>query len=165
MAEGWVHFHKNKLVGFLLCIGECEGCVSWRAAASLCWPELFLHCVAAVLHDTKIWYDCAPMRENIEASVHCVLLILLIILQATSYIMHYTCDQALFSVSSKSLVPQNGWLFPPVCVSNSCIPADWKEKCWIMFSWQRGFYSLCTSEGCKLSSWLSAEVFLPIVAE
>lgn len=69
-------------------------------------------------------YDCAPMRENIEVSVHCVLLILLIVLQATCYIIHYMCDQALFSVSSKSLVPQNGWLFPPVCVSNSCIAAD-----------------------------------------
>lgn len=24
MAEGWVHFHKNKPVAFLLCTGECE---------------------------------------------------------------------------------------------------------------------------------------------
>lgn len=65
MAEGWVHFHKNKLVGFLLCIGECEGCVSWRAAASLCWLELFLHCVAAMLRDTKIWL-CSYEREYLR---------------------------------------------------------------------------------------------------
>lgn len=93
----------------------------------LAWAFLALCCSYVIWYKNKtvlLWERI--LRHQFTGA----LLILLVILQAMCYIMCYICDQALFSVSSKNLVPQNGWLFPPVCVSNSGIPADWKEKCW-----------------------------------
>lgn len=159
MAEGWVHFHKNKLVGFLLCIGEW-GRVSWRAAASLCWHKLFLRCAEAVLHGKKIGVLlCRRILKHHFIGVHSFCLPACSITSNVVLPVWLSLAGCLFPMSRKNLVPQNGWLFAWICVLNGCISNGWKGSYWwINHIFFVNIHSVCTSEMCKLSYWFSAEV-------
>lgn len=144
------------------------GCVSWRAAASLCWHKLFLRCAEAVLHDTK--NRNTPIQKNIEASLYwCALILLAYNCSITSNVVlpvWLSLAGCLSSMSRKNLVPQNGWLFAWVCVLNGYISNDWKGSCWwINHIFLVDIHSVCTSERCKLSYWFSAQVSPWVILE
>lgn len=128
MAEGWVHFHKNKLVGFLLCIGEREdACPGEQLPPSA--GTSFSYAVLQLCYTIQK-YSCAPMQRNSDAWIHWCVFVLLIMPQVIRATSCVPCDRpdvcflrAAEPCSSKWTVVSSSLYLEQLC------PWWFKDKC------------------------------------
>lgn len=108
------------------------------------------------------------MQKNSDSWIHWCIVLLLVMPQVAHATLYVTCSRLdvcfLWTVVVPLVVPQNEGLFPPVCILNSCIPADSKAECWwinyiLLTTWfslsvhlwkVQALHCRCTSKEAKL---------------
>lgn len=139
-------------------------CVSWRAAASLCWLQLFLHGAAALLQDVKTWLCSCARGYWCMNSLVCAHL--------TGYVARHTRCVACYRLGVCFLwavellfLEVNGRFLRCVPQTAVSLLIQGRDVGKNIFSAVWFSVSVCASERCRLSPRLCAGVSLLKVLE